>query len=545
MSDTSLIVHQANIFYNYTLGFHMSEIDLVKTAKKALELSISSSAYFSDNKFIYLDDEGKMQVEWIQPKGRQWDSHHSVSFDKELPKNILEDLVLALESSFHEDRISPGGTSNMAPYLRLSLPPIVLEDAEIKLPLNVSVKIFDDGIAILSFQLDGTWDGADESFFINEVVNLFNRYYENVWVDAKIQQLEADLIIPNAFQDQITLAGKPLKGREIKSTIRKMRKEARKIFQESISKDGSTFTIGEKTVVLHKAAGSNNEDTWESNFDFCTSVYMNALSNLIVPANDQKEFTSWQPLHWQGRPSITLMRFNSQPDNKSELLTNFSDSLSRILNRSTQIENKSELPDDLRVIDDFTFHGTRAVFLWTWTKPEDSPDDAWEDPNTRSMLMNHQSRVEHIEYYNMRLARACKLARFPPSEDHLIESYRILSMAEDDLHHSSGAGEITDALKTLVSDIGTMALVPSAKETARWYLDEMRYKSEKRRLKVDRWLTLVFGLVGATGLSEFLLKPYVEVLLVQDRLLVPVVSFSIASIVVLVLILLVWLFSRR
>jgi hypothetical protein len=97
------------------------------------------------------------------------------------------------------------------------------------------------------------------------------------------------LIIPNAFQDQITLAGKPLKGREIKSTIRKMRKEARKIFQESISKEGSTFTIGEKTVVLHKVAGSNNEDTWESNFDFCTSVYMNALSNLIVPANDQKE----------------------------------------------------------------------------------------------------------------------------------------------------------------------------------------------------------------------------------------------------------------
>jgi hypothetical protein len=544
MNDLPLIVQQANAFYNYTLGFYASEIDLVKTATHAIKLGVSSSAYFSDNKFIYPDEEGKVQLEWIQQKGRFWDSPHKFSLKKELPGHIMKNLVFALEGSFHEGRI---GQLEITPYVRLDLPPIVLGGSEeINIPLHVSVKIYEDGIAILSFLLDDrSWENADESFFINEVVNLFSRYFEDVWIDAKIQKLEADLILPHAYQGQITLAGKPLKGRDINKSIRKMREEARKTFNDSMSKEGTTFYIDGKKVVLHKAAGSEQEDMWESSFDFCTSVYIDALSNLIVPEDGQKEYASMSPLHWQGRPSISLMRFNEQPDNKEKLLKHYKQSLLRILSRSEHVEGNSELPDDLRPMGDFTFHGTRAIFLWTWIKSKNAPSDVWKDPNTFSFIMNQQCRAEHIEYYNMRLTRACKLTRFPPSENHLINSYRILCMAEDDLHHSSGAGEITDALKTVLSDFGTMDLVPSAKEAARWYLDEMRYKTEKSRLKVDRWLTLVFGLVGTTGLSEFLIKPFVEIFLTDSEILAPVYSFVISAIIVFLIILLVWFFSRR
>jgi hypothetical protein len=542
MKDSSMVIQQANVFYNYTLGLYASEIDLVKTATRAIKMGVSSSAYFSDNKFIYPDEEGKIQLEWIQPKGRFWDSPHKISLKKELPAQIFENLVLALEGSFHENRIGQRGT---VPYVRLSLPPIVLEDAEINLPLHASVKIFDDGIVILSFQLDGSWNYADEDFFINEVVNLFNRYFDDVWIDAKIQKLEADLIIPHSYQDQITLAGKPLEGRDIKRSIRRMRKDARKVFKESIAKGGRTFQIGDKEMILHKAAGSEQVDNWESNFDYCTEVYRNALSNLIVPEDSQKEFASSQPLHWQGRPSISLMRFDDQPDNKEELLDKHKQSLLGILSRSTHVEGNEELSKDLRPMGDFTFHGTRAMFLWTWTKPKNTPSNVWEDPNTLSIVMSQQTRAEHIEYYNMRLARACKLTRFPPSEEHLIQSYRILCMADDDLHHSSNTGEITDALKTILKDIGTIDLVPSAKEAARWYLDEMRYKTEKRRLTVDRWLTLVFGLIGTTGLSEFLIRPYVEMFFTVSVILAPLYSFTFSAVIVILIILSVWLINRR
>lgn len=545
MNEATLKVNQANVFYNYTLGFYATKIDLLKTATKALKLGISTSAYFSDNKFLYLDKENKIQFEWIQPEGRQWDSNHFVSLDKELPDHIIEDLYFALENSFHENRITSIGSNQTASYVRLYLPPIVLEDDDFELPLYVSVKIFDDGIAILSFQLDGTWDGADEEFFINEVVNLFNRYFKNLWIDSRIQKLEADLIIPNAYQDQITLAGKPLEGREIRQSIRRMRKEARKVFKESMEKDGHTFVVGSRSVTLHNPAGSDLEDPWESNFDFCTLIYRNALSKLIEPDNEQREYGPEEPIHWQGRPSITLMRFEEQPNDKSELISKFGKSLVRILSRSTHIDSELELPKDLRVIDDFTFHGNRAVFLWTWTKPENAPKNAWDSPNNLSTIMNHQSRAEHIEYYNMRIARACKFTRNPPSENHLMYSYRILSMAEEDIHHSSGSGEVVDSLKTVIEDIGTMDLVPSAKESARWYLDDLRHKSEKRRITIDRWLTFVFGLVGITGISEFLVNPIVETYLIKDHLITPIISFSISTLFVIIVIVAVWFPNRK
>lgn len=542
MKHTSMIIQQANVFYNYTLGFYATEIDLVKTATKAIKLGVSSSAYFSDNKFIFSNEGGKIQFEDIQPEGRFWEAPHEVLLDKKVPKNIREELKLSLETAYHDERI---GNYGLAPYVRLFFPPIVLEDKKIELPLHTSVKIFDDGIAILSFQLKGSWGKADESFFINEVVNLFNSYFNDVWIDATIQKLAADIIIPQAYEGQITLAGKPIESRGMKRIIRKARIDAREVFQESISKGGRTFQIGDKEVILHKAAGSEEVDNWESNFDYCTEVYRNALSNLITPEDGQKEFASSQPLHWQGRPSISLMRFNEQPDNKKEILDRYKQSLLRILSRTPHIENNAELPNDLRQIDDFIFHGTRAIFLWTWTKPDNAPSDVWEDPNTLSIVMNQQSRAKHIEYYNMRLARACKLTRFPPSEDHLIDSYRILCMAEDDLHHSGSAGDITDALKTIVKNIGTMDLVPSAKEAARWYLDEMRYQTEKQRLTVDRWLTLVFGLVGTAGLSEFLIRPYVELFLTESEILAPLYSFTLSLSSVLLIVLLVWFFNRR
>lgn len=78
------------------------------------------------------------------------------------------------------------------------------------------------------------------------------------------------------------------------------------------------------------------------------------------------------------------------------------------------------------------------------------------------------------------------------------------------IHKSSQAGEITDALEFLMTAAGTTGLIASAKEQARWYLDERRYKAEKRRSRVDRWLTAVFGIVGAAGLADLIFRPLLQ-----------------------------------
>ena len=52
--------------------------------------------------------------------------------------------------------------------MRVTLPPIVLENDDLTLPLFASLKVFADGIAILSFQLDTTWDKAEEELVEEE-----------------------------------------------------------------------------------------------------------------------------------------------------------------------------------------------------------------------------------------------------------------------------------------------------------------------------------------------------------------------------------------
>ena len=183
--------------------------------------------------------------------------------------------------------------------------------------------------------------------------------------------------------------------------------------------------------------------------------------------------------------------------------------MSRILIRSANLSNPPELPQDLRPFGDYCFHGNRSLLLWTWLRPEGSPDDAWEEPITRTLLAENQARSEHFAYHNMSVARACSIAGDPPSYRHLIGAYETLASAEETVYKSSHAGEITDALSYLMSASGTTALISSAKERARWKLDEFKYRFERRRTRIDSWVGFVFGLVGVTGFADLVIKPFI------------------------------------
>jgi hypothetical protein len=87
-----------------------------------------------------------------------------------------------------------------------------------------------------------------------------------------------------------------------------------------------------------------------------------------------------------------------------------------------------------------------------------------------------------------------------------------LASVHSDIHHSSQSGEVTAALSYLISTVGTTDLVDSGKEQARWHLDERRYRADKKRSWNDRWLALIFGLVGATGLADLVIQPYLNII---------------------------------
>lgn len=540
-----LRVDQANVFYNYTIGFESTRIDLVKTAGKILKKGIARAVFFSDFKCLYTDAEAEVQLEWIQPQGRQWDSSWKIRFGSEVPAAAATELIHAIEVSFHEQRIEGREARQIEPYLRASLPPIVFESDDLALPIFASVKLFADGIAILSFQLDATWDGVDEHYFVSNIVNLYQRYFKSIWVDSRIQRLDAEGLLPIAFQEQISIAGNPLGGRKIKLLLRKMRRESRQLLNKALDEKGRRFDVGNEEWILHEIAGSKDQDSWESTMDLCRSEYANALCGLVVHSRDKRNLRARPAFMWQGRPSVSLMRFHEQPATKIDLLTRFAPSLSRILMRSTAVDTPSDLPPDLRPFGDYCFHGNRALLLWTWLRPDEAPANAWDDPGTRTALTENQARSEHVEYHNMRTSRACAWAQSPPSDGHLRKAYETLAFTEDVIHHSSQAGEVSEALAYLMTEFGTLKLVSSGKEAARWHLDELRYRSDRRRNRADGWLSFVFGLVGTAGLADFAIRPFLVAAWPDlSRETAPIVAFGVAGLIVLLIAALIWFFNR-
>jgi len=540
-----LEILQVNCFYNYTIGLVTTDVNLLQTASKLLRSGMARTVCFSDLKCLYLNDDDEIQLEWVRPQGRQWDSKWTVKFSEYLPRSVVEELTFCLELSFHEQRIEGPEIRQSVPHIRAALPPLILEQDDIALPLDAWLKVFNDGIVILSFQIDTTWEELSEDNFIADIVNVYQQYFNRVWVHAELQRLDAEQVTPDAFDTEFSIGGQKVIGRKSKKQLKKILNNSQAVLNESLEKNGQNFEINEETWTLHQIAGSEDQDIWEATIDLCRSIYVNAITGLVVSEIGKKSERFQQVQLWQGRPSISLMRFRNQPDSKEVLLNKFGPSLSRVLLRSSELADPPVLPRDLRVFGDYCFHANRGLLLWTWVKPNDSPDNAWEDTDTTAHIFENQGRAEHFEYHNMRIARACATAKSPPSDKDLIGAYEVLASADSVIHHSSQSGEITDTLSYLLSVTGTTGLIESGKEQARWHLDERRYRADKIRSRIDRWLAVVFGFVGAAGLADLVIQPFLKASYpkLQDGFS-GLVAFSLASFFVGVAALLIWTINK-
>ncbi|SKC32862.1 hypothetical protein CZ809_02390 [Photobacterium piscicola] len=540
-SIKSLQVNQANVFYNYSIGFDCSKIDLLKTGARLLKSGVATSIFYSDFKCIYIDNLGNTQIEVLRPEGRNWDSNWKIEFSENIPKQIAIELTNSCEIAFHENHFH----NECRSYLRTSLPPIVLVHEDYQLPIFTSVKIFSDGIAILSFQLDATWEKLEESLFISDVVNIFKCYFKSIWIDSKLQYLDAKVVLDNAFEDNFTIGGELFTGLKIRRLINKMKRDSQVVLDDALKVKGHSFHLGGCDWELHQIAGTADSDLWESTIEQCRSIYSNSISTLIVSSNKVEKEPSISFM-WQGRPSISLLRYEDQPQTKVELYNNFSSSISKILLRSEGIVNLPELPPDLRLFDDFSLHANRAVLLWTWLKSKHDPESAWDDPNTCTKVFENQARTEQIEYHNLKIARACSWAQRPINSNYLLNAYETLASSNSLIHHSSNSGEVTEALSYLINAFGTASLVEPSKEAARYHLDELKYISDRARNRSDSWLTFIFGLVGTTSLADFAIEPFIKDLWpTLSNIQSPIVSFCVSGSLILLIALVIWLINRK
>lgn len=536
-----LKVNQACVFYNYALGFDISEIDLLQTGKSIVSSGLALSVFFSDYKYIYFNENKKIDIGLlgikINSQNKEWD----INFGKNVPDDVLDDLSNSLNLAFHEEQIQ----SQNLNYLRCNFPPLILEGEGYYYPLSSSVKIYSNGLAILSFQLDATWDGLEEPDFLSGVVNLINRNFSFIWLDSKLQIIDAEIVMKNAFEDMFSIAGVSFKSKTVKRLIEKMKLDSSKVIDDSLNGGGREFNIGGKRWLLYKIFGTENQESEQSNLELCRSIYCSFISSVVVQRNKKNQHNPIDFI-WQGRPSVSLLRFDDQPSTKGCLYNNFSNSLSRILIRLYKLDNIPKLPPDLRMSDESCLHANRSVILRTWLRRDGEEDNIWNDRQAISNIYENQARSEQLEYYNMLIYRACDWVHNPLNDKNLMHAYKTLSKFDRSVHISSYSGEIVSAIIHFIKSSGSYDLIASSKESAKFYLDEIKYKADIRKGKNDQMLTFVFGLIGATGLSDFLVKPFIEEMFpcLKD-LFVPLVSFSMVGTIIFLVYLIIRLVKSR
>lgn len=545
MTEISKIhIKQANFFYNYTFGLNVNGIDLIKTATKLFGEGLVRLVTFSDLNVLYLDKNNNLKTNKIEHNSRDYDKSWKVDIIDDLQDLVIPEFVASLEQSFHDKNIQGPYNRSVAPNFRASLAPIVFEDKDLTFTFVPWIKIYNDGIVALSFQLDFESDAIEENDFIDNFVNLSHKYFKNIYMDAKIQRIDGYKHLENYSKVPLTFGGQTISNRATRKLKKEICAQSKSRLDKSLSANGKEFDCFGAQWVLHPIAGTENKVNGESTLEMCQSIISVAIIAQIR-ANSKNSSQNVEAVIWEGRPSISLMRFSGQESNKKIFLTKHSASLSRIMLRASTLKRPPELPLDLRPFDDYCFHGNRSLLLWTWMKATDAPDDAWSDVNVKSKIYDNQCRTEHFEYHNMRIARACSIVSSPSNDLILVDAYEILSQSEKLLMRSSHSGEITDAVQYLLNAVGTKDLINSAKEQAKWYLDEKRFIYERQRSNIDRSLTVVFGFVGAAGVADLILKPLLEDLFPSTQnWITGLAAFVISSLIVLLLSLIILACNR-
>ena len=340
---------------------------------------------------------------------------------------------------------------------------------------------------------------------INNTSLTVNYDFDGIWVDQHIQKIDADLSFLNPSEIELSVAGKPISNRAIKKLIKRIKKNAQNVVRTDLSKQGRRFYFDGHNLTLHPLVGSKLGDQNSLSGSLAIEIYIRAIQSIVNP-----EKTKLAPIHWWGRPSVSLLRFDKQPEHKGNFVEKYSKFLTKILYKSAAITSDLEELKDLRFMDDYCLLANRSALLWCWTKSRKDAENAWDDENTRSRVYENQARAQFVEYQSAKITRACHWALDPASKTHLLYAYKNLGELNVSIRHSSHSGEIINTIVAIMEASGIPDIIESSKEIAGFHLDELKYNAQMKVSRQASLLSIIFGFVGTASLADFAFYPSIS-----------------------------------
>lgn len=526
------------IHYNYSTYYNEEITDLCEAAIRLIENNFCPVCYCDDLLF-FKDKNGKATVEPLIIKQSNYSSEANIRFPESLANNNrpfdLEGAFQAGLYTYFENQAFDRDCAWQSPYIRAILYPYRFRIENFNCELYPSVKIFSDGAIIVSFCILSPDIELEIEHFINDFVNLFNKKVSDIEIPPELLSLEAENIL-------LTENGGIRNRIKNISLVKLLKKyiKAKSYSTKSGDFDYSFTSMSDFKKITNKEYGMNSIKD-QVLVSLCTALNPRINEWRYILAGPPKLLYSSG--FWMGRPSICIIDYTGIPKTAGQIEKKYKVELGKILSRSTLVNENSaieHIKNNIRCFDDVSIQFNSALQLYIYSQAGIN-NRRYPVENYFDMIMPWQIKSEYIDYVLITYRKIEAISTDPSATiSDILKLRKKLSLIDRmiDLQSYSHYGDVRKYIDQSLDMLQLDRLRSTIEKNIAIKSQTLEILSNRRNRGFVSLITIVFGIVGASGLS----KDVVEQFFIgqSDYFLLPVslISFVFtAALMILVVIL--------
>jgi len=498
-----MILKDWDIWYSYSTYFIEETRDLNAIAISLVQSKLCHLVYNSDS-LIWWNDGKEVREEEVLLNRIGYEPKAKLTFPQGLNGYALEGAYQAASMRFFELHLFNSLYLETFSYIRGFLGACYMKQGERTIALYPQIKLYHNGIIILSFRVISPGIEYPIDSFIENDVNLFKHNTDSIKVPPEWIQL-----------DTRSIFSQPIKGIWNRCKTWNFVKEIDSLIATNIENvDEQEFSFKVAPLDLNNKKGSAT-----MNLDLLKDIAISSLSHVINHANEGIGFIMKGSgdckyhigNYWIGRPSIYILDFVDQPYKSQEVIDKYKNELGKIMARisgSNSQKFSNFLEKNLRVFDDYSVHMNEALTLWVYSKKGLNNDKEYYDPNRGHLIYRNQVLVESVDFLYMCHKRQVERSSLSiiSYKSILTERSEILKL-DDMIKKVSHFGEINDFYAFANKQFNWTEIRTHAEENLKLRaecINEVRNKN----VRMFGWLiTILFGLFGSPNFAVNVIKP--------------------------------------
>lgn len=497
-----MIVKNWDVWHCYSSFISASKVDLSRASRDLVEAGFAICSVHRDGETWWSQDErifsGLTQIE-VNSRGDRSSYKLIADGADGITGYAAEVWSQACKFRFSELRLL--GESEMVPaYIRLALGEFHLTSRSSGFSAVVYpvVKVFESGVLLVQFRVMSPERDMDSDEFIGRFINLAGVSFDKVEVPPSISSLAT-----RAYSQHV--AHWPFYHRPEILYRQYMHDKHVRINSRQIE---SGDFVAEISRLSSSAGGDTLSSLARTIFNmvaFVLSKPRYGLPYLLLGQVKLLETGNW----WSGRPHIYLLDYEGQEDSASRNLEKFSAEFGWMLGRVPRGDDKSGrryLSEDYRHFDDYSLFISSSATLLAWSR-SGKADTEFADPNNGHLIYEHHAVVEHLEYGCILHRALLHKAENGFSLEQIHSARHALNKHQASMIDSSYFGEIRELLSAGWNVMGTPELQERIKESLAVKESEVALLDSRQNEKINRRLTVLFGIIATPPLAGEVLKP--------------------------------------